>query len=161
MLLKPLHETSHASQHRYIFPNSFHRFDIHGHVLAFQPSLVHLIIGRYESNIHRQSRAKGFYLRGSFFRFRVPHHVFLRHDELARARRVSREGHLRGHNRHFLDRHLFEEKEEEERKKRKVWTQEIKRTGAIKRDSCANFLARFNFGREEAAFHPKRVVRSN
>lgn len=30
--------------------------------------------------------------------------------------------------------------------------QEIKRTGAIKRDSCANFLARFEFGREGTAF---------
>lgn len=110
MLLKPLHETSHASKHHYIFPNSFHRFDIRRHVLAFQPSLVYLIIGRYELNIQRQSRAEGFYLRWSFFRFRIPHHVFLRHDELARAGRVSREGHLRGHNRHFLDRHLLKGK---------------------------------------------------
>lgn len=86
--------------------------------------------------------------------------MFLRHDELARARRVSREGHLRGHNRHFLDRHLFKEKKKKKKGKKGKF-EEIKRTGAIKRDSCANFLARFNFGREEAAFHPKRVVRSN
>lgn len=52
-------------------------------------------------------------------------------------------------------------KKKKKKKGKKGKFEEIKRTGAIKRDSCANFLARFNFGREEAAFHPKRVVRSN